>query len=140
MRELAKSMVGFSWAVGLFGFQQITKAMSAGSAPEEQTVAELDEVARAAEQHLDEPFARQFHAGDEWQRKMVDAFFDATTFRSLDPRAMAASLDPRQMMDGVDPRTVIQSGVDMMGKGVDMLRQAAASVTPQASANAPSEG
>jgi hypothetical protein len=140
MRELAKSMVGFSWAVGLFGFQQVTKAMSAAAAPEEQTVAELDDVARAAEKHLDEPFARQFHAGDEWQRRMVDALFDAASFRSFDPRAMANSFDPRQMMEGVDPRTVIQSGVDMMGKGVDMLRQAATAVNPAASANAPSEG
>jgi hypothetical protein len=136
MRELAKSMVGFSWAVGLFGFQQFTKVMTPGSEPPERTVAQLDEVAQAAERHLSEPFARQFHAGDQWQRRLVDVFFDAATLRSFDPRAMAATFDPRPMMDGVDPRRVIRGGVDLLERSVDMLRQTG---TP-AQTNAPSRG
>lgn len=132
MRELAKSMVGFSWAVGLFGVQQITKAMTAGSEPPAQTAAELDEVAQAAERHLTEPFARQFHAGDEWQRKLVDVFFDAASLRSFDPRSVASSLDPRPMIDSVDPRRVIQGGVDLLGRSVGMLRPASAPAQPAA--------
>ena len=126
MRELAKSMVGFSWAVGLFGFQQFTKVMGAGSEPPDQTVAQLDDVTRAAERHLSEPFARQFHAGDQWQRKLVDVFFDAASLRSFDPRAVAESFDPRPLMDGVDPRRVIQGGVDLLERSVGMLRQTGA--------------
>lgn len=126
MRELAKSMVGFSWAVGLFGFQQITRAMTPGTQPPEQTAAELDDVAHAAERHLSDSFARQFHAGDEWQRRLLDVFFDAASLRSFDPRAVAASFDPRQVIDSVDPRRVIQGGVDLMGQSVDMLRQVGA--------------
>lgn len=124
MRELAKSMVGFSWAVGVFGFQQITKVMRPGSEPQELTIAQLDDVSRAAERHLSEPFARQFHAADQWQRRIVDAFFDAASLRSFDPRAMAASLDPRPMIDGVDPRRVIQGGVDLVERSVGVLRRA----------------
>ena len=122
MRELAKSMVGFSWAVGLFGIQQMTRAMTAGSEPPAQTAAELDEVAQAAEQHLSEPFARQFQAADQWQRKLVDVFFDAASLRSFDARSVASSFDPRPMIDTVDPRRVIQGGVELMGRSVSILR------------------
>jgi hypothetical protein len=126
MRELTKSMVGFSWAVGLFGFQQFTRMMSAGTEPPEKTAAELNDVAQAAERHLSEPFARQFHAGDEWQRRLVDVFFDTASLRSFDARAIASTFDPRPMIDGIDPRSVIQSGVDLVGRSVDLLRPIAA--------------
>jgi hypothetical protein len=137
MRELTKSMVGFSWAVGLFGFQQLTKVMSAGTAePPEQTAAELDDVARAAERHLSDTLARQFQAADQWQRRLIDVFFDAASLRSFDPRAVAASFDPRPMMDGVDPRRVIQGSVDLLERSVGVLRQAG----PSTRTNAPSGG
>ena len=136
MRELTKSMVGFSWAVGLFGIQQITKAMTAGTEPAAQTAAALDEVAQAAEQHLSEPFARQFQAGDRWQRRLVDVFFDVASLRTFDPRSVASSLDPRPMMEAVDPRRVIQGGVDLLGRSMSILRPAEAPVR----AGAPSEG
>src|SRR5947208_1368277 len=134
MRELTKSMLGFSWAVGLFGFQQLTKVMTPTSEPPDVTAAQFDDVARAAERHLSEQFAQQFRAGDDWQRRVVDALFDTASMRSFDPRAMVATFDPRPMMNDVDPRRVIQSGVNLMQRSVDMVRQAA---TPS---NAPSRG
>jgi hypothetical protein len=127
MRELTKSMVGFSWAVGLFGFQQLTKIMTPGSQPPERTMAELDDVAHTAERHLSDAFARQFHAADQWQRSLVDAFFDTVSLRSFDPRGVAASFDPRAMMDAVDARGVIQGGVDLLERSVGVLRQTGAS-------------
>jgi hypothetical protein len=134
MRELAKSMVAFSWAVGLFGFQQLTKVMTPAAEPPDVTAAQLDDVARAAERHLSEQYAQQFRAGDEWQRRIVDALFDAASMRSFDPRSVAATFDPRPMMNDVDPRRVIQSGVDLLQRSVNMVRQAA---TPT---SAPSQG
>ena len=136
MRELTKSMVGFSWAVGLFGIQQVTRVLSAGTEPAARTAAELDEVTQAAERHLSEPFARQFRAGDRWQRRLVDVCFDAAALRTFDPRSVASSLDPRPMMEGVDPRRVIQGGVDLLGRSLNLLRPADA----PAPAGAPSEG
>jgi len=125
MREVAKSMVGFSWAVSLFGFEQMSKLMTRAEVGPETTATELDEVSRVVQSHLSEPLAQQFKAGDEWQRRLVDALFDAASMQSLDPRKMAASLDPRPLMDGIDPRGMMQTGVDMVQKSVDVVRHAA---------------
>lgn len=132
MRELAKSVLGFTWAVGLFGVQQVTKAMSASNEPSEATLHELDDVSRAVQEHLSEDYAHQFKAGDDWQRKVVDVFFDAATLKSLDPRAVASTFDPRPIVEAVDPRKILQSGVDLLQRSVDVVRPggAAAPASP----------
>lgn len=149
MREVAKSMLGFSWAVSLFGFQQLSKAMAASpTQPETLTVAEVEEVSRAVQSHLFGATAMQFRAGDEWQRRLVDVVFDAASMQSLDPRRMVEALDPRTLLQNADPRkmvetgiTVIQQGIDnavdtmkqTADKAVDTAKQAVASVTPATS-------
>ena len=121
MRELAKSMVGFSWAVGLFGLQQFTRALTPASAPPDVTAAELDDVAHAAERHLSDQYAQQFRAGDEWQRRVIDMFFDAASRGTFDPRSVAATFDPRPMINDVDPRRLFQSGVDLVQRSVNAV-------------------
>jgi hypothetical protein len=127
MRELAKSMVGFSWAVGLFGLQQLNKMMDTVAEPPEETAAQLDDVSRAAQRHLSEQFAHQFEAGDMWQRRVIDALFDAASMRNFDPRNMAASMDPRPLLNDVDPRRMFQGGMDLMQRTFDIARPAAPS-------------
>ena len=122
MRELAKSMVGFSWAVGLFGLQQLSRALTPAATPPETTAAQLDDVAHTAQRYLSDQYAEQFRAVDEWQRRMIDMFFDAATMRSLDPREIASSMDPRPMLNDMDPRKVFQSGVDLLQRGVNAMR------------------
>jgi len=82
-------------------------------------------VSRAAQRHLNDQFAHQFEAGDQWQRRFIDALFDAASMRSFDPRAIASSMDPRPLMNDVDPRRVFQSGMEMMQRPFEMIRQAA---------------
>lgn len=133
MRELAKSMVGFSWAVGLFGFQQLNKMMGTVTEQPELTAAQLDDVSRAAQRHLSDQFAQQFQAGDVWQRRVIDALFDAASMRNFDPREMAASMDPRPLLNDIDPRRMFEGGMDMMQRTFDMVRPAApSSTTPTA--------
>lgn len=130
MRELTKSMVGFSWAVGLFGFQQLSKMMQTGAEPSEVTAAQLDDVSRAAQRHLDGQFSQQFQAGDEWQRRVIDALFDAAAMRSFDPRGIAASMDPRPLMNDIDPRKVFQGGMDLVQRSIDYVRPGASGTAP----------
>jgi hypothetical protein len=133
MREVAKSMLGFSWAVSLFGFQQMTKILSPSpSQPVESTAAEVEEVSRAVQSHLFGATAMQFRAGDEWARKVVDVIFDAASGQSLDPKRIVDSLDPRNMMD-VDPRKWAESGMTMFQQSVDAVKNV---VTPSSSAPA----
>lgn len=149
MREVAKSMVGLSWAVSLFGFQQITKAMTTSPAqPEAATAAEVEEVSRAVQSHLFGAAAMQFRAGDEWQRRLVDVIFDAASMQSLDPRKIAEALDPRTLLQSADPRKIVESGMTVIQQGVDravdtikqtsekavdVAKQAVAAVTPATS-------
>lgn len=130
MREVAKSMLGLSWAVSLFGVQQMAKILSPSPAqPAEATAAEVGEVARAVQSHLFGAAALQFRAGDQWTRNLVDVMFDAATGQSLDPRRMMDALDPRKMMD-VDPRQWADTSVTMFQQTVDAAKKA---VTPTAS-------
>lgn len=89
MREVAKSMFGLSWAVSLFGLQQLSRLVTPESdEARDRTVSEVDDVSRAIQSHLSGTAADQFRTGDEWQRRLVDTMFDMATMRSIDPRAM----------------------------------------------------
>ncbi len=128
MREVAKSMLGFSWAVSLFGVQQMAKLMTPSAVSAEAMASQFDEATRAVQGFLTEGVAQQFRAGDEWQRRLVDAVFDAASLQSVDPKKLGEMIDPRPFMEGVDARTMLKNGVDMMQQSFDSLRQ---TVTPQ---------
>ncbi len=106
MREVAKSVVAFSWAVSLFSAQQVAKLLSPTLDRQEATAEEFDEVSRAVQSHLSDPVARQFRAGDEWQRRLIDSLFDAATMKSLDPRPL------------------VRDGADFLQQSVDTIRRA----------------
>jgi hypothetical protein len=128
MREVAKSMLGFSWAVSLFGVQQLARLVTPSSVTPEAMATQLDEASRALQGFLTESVAQQFRAGDEWQRRVVDALFDAASLQVVDPRTLTEMIDPRPFIEGVDARKVLKNGVDMMQQSFDSLRQ---TVTPQ---------
>jgi hypothetical protein len=128
MREVAKSMLGFSWAVSLFGVQQMAKLVTPSSEPSEATAAQFDEATRLVQGFLSGTVARQFRAGDEWQRRMVDTVCDAAALQGLDPRRLADTLDPRPFIENLDARQVLKNGVDAMQQSFESVRQA---VTPQ---------
>lgn len=100
MRELTKSMLGLSWAVSVFGVQQVGKALASASAEgPEVLVAQVEEVTRAVQAHLSEAMARRFRSGDEWQRKLVDAVWPSN----------------------VDPSQMVRSGMDTMRRSVETV-------------------
>lgn len=108
MREVAKSMLGFSWAVSLFGAQQIAAMVTPSSETRDTAAAKFDEASRALQAFLSETASQQFQRGDEWQRRVVDAVFDAAQLRN------------------VDAGRVVQSGVDMARQSFEAMKTAAA--------------
>ena len=128
MREVAKSMLGFSWAVSLFGVQQLAKLVTPSSESPQTTASQFDEATRAVQGFLNETVAQQFRAGDEWQRRVVDALFDAASLQSIDAKKLGEMIDPRPFIEGVDARKMLKTGVDLAQKSFDSLRQ---TVTPQ---------
>jgi hypothetical protein len=134
MREVAKSMLGFGWAVSLFGVQQLSKVItSSPPQPGDLTAAEVEEVSRAVQSHLFGAAAIQFRAGDEWLRRVVDVVFDAASMQSLDPRKIAEALDPRTLLATADPRKMVQTGMtviqDAVDKAVDTVKKTAAATS-----------
>lgn len=70
MRELAKSMLSFTWSMSVFGLSQAANLLSP-----RQAVSAFEEVTRRTGEQLG-PSARQmFDAGDRVQRGFVDLAF-----------------------------------------------------------------
>jgi hypothetical protein len=116
VRGLAKAALGFSWAISMFGLQQMTKMMTALSGEQqERLAAEFEAVSRAAQEHLSEEMKQQFKTGDEWQRRIVDAMFGNVS---------ADLVDPRKYVELVDPRSVMRATADLMQRSADAIKQA----------------
>lgn len=122
MREVAKSMLGFSWAVSLFSVQQLANLVTPSAGPYDPTASKFDEATRAMQSLMTDTVAQQFRAGDEWQRRVVDALFDAAALQNVDPRRVVETLDPRAMIESMDARRLVQTGVDYARQSFDVVR------------------
>lgn len=80
MRDLTKSMITFSWAMSLFGVQQIANILSPGKATES-----LNKVTEATKKEFGGAIDASFRAGDNLQRGLVDATFSMFSPRILNP-------------------------------------------------------
>jgi hypothetical protein len=78
MRELVKSMIGFSWALSLFGARRFGDllASSGGCQATGRAALPLASVTGAAAEQMNEIIRNAFQTGDRAQRRMVDAIFD----------------------------------------------------------------
>jgi len=108
MREVAKSMLGFSWAVSLFGAQQIAAMVAPSPESRDAAAATFDEASRAMQAFLSETVSQQFQRGDEWQRRVVDAVFDAA------------------QLGNIDAGRLVQTGVDAARQSFGAVKSAAA--------------
>ena len=130
MRELAKSMLGLSWAMSVFSAQQMGKLIAPSQEALDAAVAEVDEVSRFVQSRLSEAMIHQFRAGDEWQRRLIDAAFaTGVPLELLDPRPLMQSFDSRAMMNAMDPSQMIKSGVDFVQQTADAVRKHAPGTT-----------
>ena len=80
MRDLAKSMFSFSWAMSLFGFQQTLNLVKPP-----QAAKAFDAVREATTAQLGDLLNQTFRAGDKVQRELVDLTLGPLTRRGFDP-------------------------------------------------------
>jgi hypothetical protein len=80
MREFTKSMASFSWAMSLFGAQQLVNVLS----PQKATQA-FDAVTNATKEQFGKVLEPTFKAGDAMGRGMVDMMFGFLTLQALNP-------------------------------------------------------
>ena len=102
MRELARSMASFSWAMSLFGVEQMTNLMSPRRA-----VQAFGAVARTAEEALGPGLRSAYRAGDRLQQAVVDLSFSLVGLGPKDgapsgPTAQAGNLGLEILQLGVD--------------------------------------
>lgn len=70
MRDLTKAAFSFSWAMSMFGAQQMFNLFRPS-----QTAQSFEKVTSAAEEEFGQPLQNIYKTGDDLQRRMVDALF-----------------------------------------------------------------
>ena len=84
VRDLARTALGFTWAMSLLGLQQ-ARALARPSRWAEEAEETLADLTRAAEQRLDGKIQSAFTTGDNLQRRAIDWLFRASWLENLDP-------------------------------------------------------
>ena len=81
MREFTKSMLGYSWAVSLFGIKQLANIIMppATGRPTNRTGSDFDSATRATTDYLDGTFKEVYKTGDQLQRSLVDTLSDVVS-------------------------------------------------------------
>ena len=80
MRDLTKSMFSFSWAMSMFGVQQVSNILSPSNA-----VKSLNNITDATKRELDGVTEATFRAVDSLQKGLVDATFGVVSPRIFNP-------------------------------------------------------
>lgn len=77
MRDFIKSTLRFSWAMSLFGVQQLENIAEDSRRQDNKTTTAFESITRATEEHLGGTIKDAFKAGDHWQSEIVDTMFGA---------------------------------------------------------------
>jgi hypothetical protein len=90
IRDLTKSMLSFSWAISLFGVEQLTNTLlpQSPSQPNHRATTAFDAVTHAAEEQLSGVLKGVFTAGDRLQRGMVDLMLGFLSLEASNPSQM----------------------------------------------------
>jgi len=122
MRELAKSMMSYSWAMSVFGMQQAINLMtpSQGNGQCGKATGAFQNVTDATTKTFDNGMRQAFQTGDSVQAAMIDAMFGGF------------------MAGGWDPNRWTQMGANAMrGMGCPTQAQGDANTRPSGGAGAP---
>ena len=87
IRDLTKSMLSFSWAMSLFGIEQLTNTLTpqSPSQPNHRATTAFNAVTHAAEEELGGMLKGVFKAGDQLQRGMVDLMLGFLSLEATNP-------------------------------------------------------
>jgi hypothetical protein len=75
MRDLTKSLASYTWAMSVFGIQQMANLFIPRDGAADRLVGSLDRVSAVAQDQLSPAMRSAFRAGDELQRLMIDLMF-----------------------------------------------------------------
>jgi hypothetical protein len=121
MREFTKSLFSASWAMSLFGVQQLVNLTRPKQAAEA-----FDAVADAAAEGFEGITKATFEAGDRWQQQIVDATLSIFSRDALDPARLVRTTSD-----------VLRQSADTVSQGIREATAAARPPAPQPAAAAP---
>jgi hypothetical protein len=122
MREFTKSMFSYSWAMSLFGVQQMVNLLR----PSKATQA-FDHVTEATEEEFGDILKATFRAGDNLQRGIVDLTLGFFTGQAFNPSRWTRTTTDAMRQSAEAMAQGVQGATSAMG-------QAASAVTPQGTA------
>jgi hypothetical protein len=121
MREFTKSMMSYTWAMSLFGVQQMISIMTPQGQQQQEHPAThaFNEVAGAVEEQLGDILSSTYRAGDNVQRGMVDLAFSFMTLGMFNGRGSS-----RTAWDiGQQSADAARQGMSAMGQAANVVAQ-----------------
>jgi hypothetical protein len=115
MREFTKSMMSYTWAMSLFGVQQMANIFRPSAATES-----FDNVTEATEDEFGGALKATFRAGDNLQRGLVDLTFSLFTLGMFDRRGASRTTSDAGCQTG----DAFRRGMRAMGQAADVVGEA----------------
>jgi hypothetical protein len=113
MREFTKSMMSYTWAMSVFGVQQMFSVFNPAKAAHS-----FDCVTRATEEELGDALKAAFHAGDNMQKGLVDVTLGVLTLGSSGCGGANATADLAQQTG-----EALRQGGRVVGQAVETITQ-----------------
>lgn len=131
MRDFTKSMTSYTWAMSLFGLQQMINIFRPGKASES-----FNNVTKATEDQFGDALKATFRAGDNLQKGLVDITFGVLTLGMFDRGGTGGATTGVVRQTGEALR---QSG-RVVNQAVDAVSQTVQSATSVVTGAAPQGG
>lgn len=120
MREFTKSMTSYTWAMSLFGLQQMINVFRPGKAAQQ-----FNNVTKATEEQFGDALKATFRAGDNLQRGLVDVTFGVLTLGMFDRGGGAQATSDVARQTG----EALRQGGRVVSQAVDAVTQTVQSAT-----------
>lgn len=128
MREFTKSMTSYTWAMSLFGLQQMVNVFRPAKATES-----FNNVTKATQDQFGDALKATFRAGDNLQKGFVDVTFGLLTLGMFDRGGVGTTADiTRQTGEALrQGGRVVSQTVEAVGQTVQSATSAVAGAAQQ---------
>jgi Na+/H+-translocating membrane pyrophosphatase len=118
VREFTKSMMSYTWAMSLFGVQQMFNVLRPSKAAES-----FDHVTEATGEEFGEALKATFRAGDNLQQGVVDLTFGVFTFGMFDRGGGSRGTTTTASDIGRQSAEAVRQGIRAVGQTADAIGQ-----------------
>jgi hypothetical protein len=122
MREFTKSMMSYTWAMSVFGMQQMVNILTPqGQGQEHPATRAFRNVAECTEEEMGGVMRATYRAGDNIQRGLVDVMFGLLTLGAFNPGGGTRTTSNI----GQQSAEAFRQGVNAMGQATETVGRAA---------------